>query len=130
MSDLQRIQNDIARAKQRIAEMEAGTRGIVSDGARHTDPGRAFENQLHAQRQSLARFEEEYLTAMVAEHRWSPADIIRRMQAPATPARAPEPIPVQTIKVGDLTRGRLQSLLEETIGNFIPRSKLSELLSK
>lgn len=126
MNDLARIQNDIAGCKRRIAEMEAGTRGQVPDGARHQGAGRAFENQLHAQRQALERFELEFVQAKL-DRGWSAAEIIARMEAPVRPAPVREVI---TVRTGDETRGRLQSLLENTPGNFLPRSKIQELLQK
>ena len=130
--DLQRIQNDIARCKERIAQIESGRRGVISETYAHQNAGRAHENQLNAQRQALENFELEYVHACLAEHRWSPAAIIERMQAPAAPAGAPaQPVrEIVTIREGDVTRGKLQSLLEDNPGNFVPRSKLLELLSK
>lgn len=131
MSDaLTQIQASIARCKERIAQIEAGERGQIPEGSRHAHPGRAYEAQLHAQRQALERFEAEFVQAMLAEHKWSPRLVIERMEQ--RPAGAPaQPVPeVQIVRVGDETRGKLQSLLENTIGTYIPRSKLTELLSK
>lgn len=130
-SDLDRIQASIARCKERIGQIESGQRGVVSEGYRHQDGGRAYENQLHAQRQALERFEAEFLQAMLAEHRWTARDVIERMARCAAPtAPTVEPAPVQIVKVGDVTRGKLQSVLEDNPGNFVPRSKLTELLAK
>ena len=131
-ADLQRIEASIAACRAKISGMEAGWRGVISETYSHQNAGRASEAQLNAQRQALERFEAEFVTAMLAEHRWSPAAIIERMQAPAAPAGAPaQPVrEIVTIREGDVTRGRLQSVLEDNPGNFVPRSKLLELLSK
>lgn len=125
-NDLQRIQRDMARAKERIGQLERGERGIVSPGANHQEPGRAYEAQLRAQRQALERFEAEYVQACLGEHKYSPAEIIKRMEAPAAAPEAAQP----TLTLGDATRARLSVLLEENPGPYIPRSKLKEILQK
>lgn len=79
--EIERIRNDMARCKQRIAEMEAGTRGVRDGPWQATDgesgAGRAYGNQLLAQSAALQRFELEYVNAMIPA--WTPAAIIERM---------------------------------------------------
>jgi hypothetical protein len=97
MSDLHRIKGDLAKAKQRIADMESGkvgtsaptpdplghiTESMEQFQARSPHTGRAFENQLNARRADVARLESEYLNAMLAERQWTPAGIIERMERP------------------------------------------------
>lgn len=126
MSDLQRITSDMKRCKERIAQMEQGERGQVPSSCRHQDSGRAFERQLIAQRDALARLEMEYVQAMLAEHKWVPQVVMARMEADNEPAAVEQP----RVVLGDATRARLAVLLEENRANFIPRSKLQELLQK
>lgn len=80
--ELERIRNDLARAKQRIAEMEAGQRGVRSGPWQESNgepgAGLAFEGQLRGQYTALHRLELEYVNAMVPNP-WSPAAIIERM---------------------------------------------------
>jgi len=93
MSELQRIESDLARAKQRVLEMENGQRGVSTldpkNGesmeqvqARRPHAGLAFENQLLAQRMTVQRLEGEYVFAMIAEGKWQCADLITRMSQP------------------------------------------------
>ena len=92
MSDLQRIQADLAKCKQHIAEMEAGTRGGITSTdpgetpeafrARNPHAGGAFENQLKARRTNQERLENELAQAMLAEHKWAAGDVIAAMARP------------------------------------------------
>ena len=83
MSDnINQIRVSIARCKQRIAEMNAGQRGVRSGPWIAVDglpgAGLAFGNQLLAQEQALERFELEYLHAMIP--RWGARRIIEAME--------------------------------------------------
>ena len=85
--EIQRIRADMARCKQRIAEIRQGTRGVRSGVWQIVEgmpgAGLAYSNQLRAQETSLARLELEYLNAMVAAHVWAPAAIIEALEGHA-----------------------------------------------
>jgi hypothetical protein len=86
--EIDRIRADLARAKQRVAEIESGQRGVRApdDWRQDTDgnlPGHglAYNAQLRAQRDAVARFELELVQAMIP-HPWSPAAVIAAMEKP------------------------------------------------
>lgn len=87
MSDLQRIKQDLARAKQRAAEIREGKRGVRTGPWLEADgmpgAGLAFSSQLLAQEMAVTRLEFEYLMAMVPNP-WSPAAIIEAMEGPVS----------------------------------------------
>jgi hypothetical protein len=99
--ELQRIQRDLARAKQRVAEIESGQRGVRppadwrqdTDGS-NTAHGLAYTAQLQAQRDTVTRLELEYVQAMIPNP-WSPAAIIEAMESPRgqVPSPATDPSP-------------------------------------
>jgi hypothetical protein len=78
--DLARITADLAKARQRVAQMTAGQVGAIPAEAFHCDPGRAFENQLNARHADVARLEGEYVQAKLATGEWTAARIIEEMQ--------------------------------------------------
>ena len=94
MSELERIRTDLARAKQRVSEIESGQRGVrsVADwragddagGGSIPGAGHAAWNQLQAQRAAVTRLESELLNAMLSAHKWSPDAIIEAMTRPPT----------------------------------------------
>jgi hypothetical protein len=73
MSEIQRIASDLAHVKRRIAEMEAGTRGVTGS--------EAFAIQLRNLHKTRERLELEYVLGKL-DHGWSAAEIIRRMELP------------------------------------------------
>ena len=88
--DIPRIRGDIAKCRQRIAQMEAGTAGVIPEGARHVDAGQAFGNQLAARYKDLSRLAGELVQAMIASSKWPAADIIEAMEAVTRPPHSNE----------------------------------------
>lgn len=93
MSDLDRIQTDLARATERVAQIESGQRGVresadwrVGDdagGGGHPGAGHATMNQLLAQQNAVTRLQGEYLMARLDRGGgWSPEAIIEKMETP------------------------------------------------
>ena len=90
-AELQRIRSDLKRAKERVAQIRAGQRGVRNpddwragddaDGGNSPGHGRAYENQLRAAEQTVTRLEAEYVNAMIPNP-WSPAAIIEAMEGP------------------------------------------------
>jgi hypothetical protein len=82
-SDLQRIRNDLAKAKRKLSESEGGAHiygaasGIPTElaGIAH---GANVKN-LYA---LIERLENEYVNAMLAERQWTAAGVIAAMQRP------------------------------------------------
>lgn len=132
--EIQRIRNDLARAKERVAQIESGQRGVRSGPWLETDgsnpgAGLAHSAQLRAQCDAVARLEFEYVMAMIPSP-WGPAEIIERMSAAPPAAVAPIVQVVEKTVVSDVTRERLAALLaEHRFTKFIPISKLQELIS-
>lgn len=128
MSEIQRIQNDLARAKQRAAEIESGQRGVRSGQWLDTDgsnpgAGLAHSAQLRGQRDAIARLEGELVMAMLPK--WGAAAVLERMTA--APAPTPEPvIQIKTVTV-DETRRALEALLTGP-DKFFSRTCIKELL--
>jgi hypothetical protein len=85
--DLPRIRGDLEKCQQRIAQMEAGTGGIIPETYRHVNAGQAFGNQLKARYADLARLQNEYIFAMIASKKWSCEELILRMESPAAGGR-------------------------------------------
>jgi hypothetical protein len=84
--ELDRLRQDLARAKQRVAEIERGERGVrpPADWRQDVDsnqPGHAlaYSAQLQAQRDTVTRLELEYVMAMIPNP-WGPAAIIEAME--------------------------------------------------
>lgn len=127
-SDLARITADLAKARQRLAESESGEHiygaatGIPSELA-----GKAHGANVRNLYTTIARLENEYLLAMLADGKWSPIAIIEAMQRPRADAPAPTPESPPPI-ISDATRDALTALLREHPDKFIPRSKLQEIL--
>lgn len=92
MSEITRIRQDLQRAKDRVAAIRAGQRGVRpaadwragddADGGGRLGAARAYGNQLLAQEQTVTRLENELLLALLAAGTWSAAAIIERMTAP------------------------------------------------
>jgi hypothetical protein len=106
--ELARIRADLARAKQRVHELETGKRGVklpsgdfggdqtqAAFNARNPHMGQALDNQLQAQRLAVARFELEYVNAMIP-HPWTPSKVIEAMSH-VCPTPAPEVREVEKI---------------------------------
>lgn len=139
MSELQRIRQDLARARERVAEIEAGKRGVRpaadwrvgddADGGNKTGHGRAYENQLNAQRAAVARLELEYVHAMLPK--WGAPAVIEAMERPAAKPAAPidESMRLVVTRKDDPIRDTLRALLSEP-GFYLSRSKLEELLQQ
>jgi hypothetical protein len=109
MSEIDRIRADMARCRQRIAEMREGKRGVRTGPWIEADgmpgAGLAFSNQQLAQETALARLEAEYVQAMIPV--WGPAAIISKMEAPP-----PEPpAPVQLAPSSNDIKTRLREFL-------------------
>jgi len=83
MSTVEQIRANLARAKQRVAEIQAGARGVHSGAWQEVDgvrgAGLAHSNQLRAQEAAVARLELEYVHAMLP--RWGATAVIERMEA-------------------------------------------------
>lgn len=84
--EIQRIRQDLARAKERVAQIESGQRGVrpAADWRQDTDGGNpghalAYSAQLQAQRDTVTRLELEYVQAMIPNP-WGPAAIIEAME--------------------------------------------------
>jgi len=89
-SGIHRITADLAKARQKIVDMESGRVGVLHPTpedretpeqfqARNPHAGRAFENQLNARRADVARLEREFLDAMIAAGLWPVSTIISAM---------------------------------------------------
>ena len=101
--EVQRIKNDLARAKERVTQIENGQRGVrpsVIIGPRGSEnswldtdgnnpgAGLAYSAQLKAQRDAVARLELELVQAMIP-HPWTPAEVIERMGLQRVPVDRP-----------------------------------------
>jgi len=80
--EIQRIRADMARCKQRIAEMRQGTRGVRTGAWQEVEgnpgAGLAYSNQLLAQETALQRLQAEYVQAMLPV--WGATAIIEAME--------------------------------------------------
>lgn len=114
------IQEIIARRESQVGNHQH--EGTFSDTSKH----------IAAARVTLRQKATDLIVLRCNGGGYDPLEIIRRMSAPATPAQ-PAPViqPEPTLALGDATRARLQNLLNDMRGaTFIPRSKLTEILSK
>jgi len=79
MNDTQQIRADLAKCKQRIADMTAGRIGVIPESYRHMDAGAAFDNQHRNLITTQERLETELVIAML-NRGWGAGEIIRRME--------------------------------------------------
>ncbi len=123
--EIQRISNDLARARQRVQEIESGQRGVHTGPWSTTNTGEpgaglAYSRQLEAQYAAIQRFELELVHALLPT--WTASKVLERM-AHVCPAAEPT---LQVLKV-DKTRDALKALL---LGpdKFFSRTALKEIL--
>lgn len=122
-ADIQALETRIAGLKELIARRKSQIgcqqhEGSFSDTSKHIA---AAEQLLHDAAVDL-------ITCRCHGGGWDPLDIVERMQAPVrVPVQLPAPAK-PAITIGDATRARLSNLLADNPGNFLPRSKLQELL--
>ena len=84
---IDRIKADLAKARQRIYELENPapielTDSTYRDAGAHAIGAIAASSaaQLIARRNDVVRLEDEYLGAMIGSGRWKAGDIIRKME--------------------------------------------------
>lgn len=89
--ELDRIRNDLAKARQRVADIRSGAQGTQSASAwseatstklSMNNGGAQWANQLKAREADITRLESEYVQAMLSAPRggWSPAAVIAAME--------------------------------------------------
>jgi hypothetical protein len=124
--ELDRIRQDLARAKERVAQIERGERGVRTGPFLDTDgsepgAGLACSSQLKAQRDAVERLEHELVGAMIPRF-WQPAAVIERMTAPIAETKL-----VVNAAPADNLRSELEALLQSP-DKFFSRTALKELL--
>ena len=92
MNDTQQIRADLAKCKQRIADMTAGRIGVIPESYRHMDAGAAFDNQHRNLITTQERLETELVIAML-NRGWGAGEIIRRMEMRSPEVTDDEEIP-------------------------------------
>lgn len=126
--ELDRIQRDLSRARQRVQEIESGQRGVPSPGpwlsvdGDAPGAGLAHSAQLNAQRAAVDRLEMELVMALLPT--WGGSKVLTAMSH-VCPAAEPT---LQVLKV-DTTRDALAALIGESDGKYIHVSKLQELIT-
>lgn len=126
--EVNRIREAMQRCRERIAQMQAGERGVRTGVWTQTKEGLsgagvAFERQLLAEQNALHKLESEYLAAMIACNAWPPEKIIAKMTAPL-----PVPQIIEREPTAEEVKSAVRALIEK-IPDDANISSLKELLS-
>lgn len=109
--DINRIRNDLAKAKAKLAGHHAGQHVSTDSGMPPDVAARAWENNTRNVYATVARLEQELVYAMCACGAWSHSEIIRRMES--APAAAPPAPPPPAKPTADDVRAELRRILSK-----------------